>query len=83
MWSARVTIEQDVTLQSISPICELIESVTEKVPSFLNGMARSAPYGGGFDEIQAEAGSLAFILIPPPHGPGFVELFFGVTHKPM
>jgi hypothetical protein len=43
VWSARVTIEQDVTLQSISPICELIESVTEKVPPFLNGIASSDP----------------------------------------
>ena len=61
---------------------ELTVSVTENFPRLLNGIASADPYGGGFEEIQADAESLAVRLTPPPQGPGgVVAPFVGVTHK--
>ena len=59
----------------------LTRMVTENRPPRLYGIAKPLPYGGGFDEIQAEACELPSWSMPPPHGVGFVPRL-GRTQSP-
>ena len=66
--------------QSTVPIIGEMLMVMSKRPPRRYGIARAAPYGGGLDEIHAEAALAPDMLTPPPHGDGATPLT-GVTHS--
>ena len=73
-------IEHDTLRQSTVPMVDDTEMRTLKRPPLAKGIASFWPYGGGFDEIQAEAGLAPLMFTPPPHGDGGWP-DFGVTHS--
>ena len=75
-----MTIEHDTLRQSTVPMVEDTEIRTLKRPPLAKGVASFWPYGGGFDEIQAEAALAPVMFTPPPQGDGFC-LTCGVTHR--
>ena len=75
-----MTIEHDTVRQSIEPMSAEIWRRTTNRPPALNGVASAVPYGGGFDEIHADAGLVPDVLTPPPHGDGICPLR-GVTQS--
>ena len=75
-----MTIEHDTVRQSMLPMADDTEMRTLNRPPFENGIASFWPYGGGLDEIHADAGLAAVMFTPPPQGDGAVP-GFGVTQS--
>jgi hypothetical protein len=80
VWSARVTMAQETCRQSTVPIIGETVMLMPKRPPRRYGVARAAPYGGGFEEIHADAALAPVMFTPPPQGEGATPLT-GVTHS--